>query len=274
MKDTGKEGMKEAVSLEIRDHLAWVTINREEQRNALDFDVLQGLCDAFLRLQQFCEGEQAYKEVRCVVLGGAGDKAFVAGADIKVMQQSDRVRLHRFIRLGQRLMREIERTPLPVIAVVQGFALGGGLELALACDFIIAGTSAKLGQPEVNLGLIPGFGGTQRLCARAGVATAKRLVMTGQMVTAEEAKALGVIDWCVPPEELANKTAEVVRLLLTKAPLALAAAKRAIENFYMQTKLAGLEQEVEEFLGIFSTQDAGVGISAFLEKGTPEFTGR
>lgn len=266
--------MSEIVSLNIEELVATVRINRAKALNALNFEVLEGLEEAFGKLQALCQGDRKYSECRAVVLRSAGEKAFVAGADIKVMHGASQEKISRFIASGQQLMRRIELTPLPVIAVVQGFALGGGLELALACDMILASEQARFGQPEVSLGLIPGFGGTQRLAARVGIGTAKRLVYLGETITCREAKDLGIIDWMVPEDQLENKLAEITLALVEKSPLALASAKRAIEKFYSPHKSAGLSFEEEEFLELFSSEDAKEGLTAFTEKRKPQFQGR
>ena len=262
------------VTLEIVDRVATITVQREASRNALSGEVLTALSEALKALQPLIEGTSAYAECRAVVLRGAGEKAFVAGADIREMQQAGREELARFIWLGQRVMRELEQLPLPVVAAVHGFAIGGGLELALAADLIVASTAAKLGQAEVNLGLIPGFGGTQRLAARVGAGTAKRLVLTGETISAEEAFRLGVVDYLVPNERFQEEVNRVLKMLTEKSPLAVAAGKRAVERFFAQDKLAGLTVEVEEFLRLFESGDAREGLSAFLEKRTAKFPGR
>ena len=249
-------------------------MQREASRNALSGEVLSALSEAVQTLQPLTQGPTAYSECRAVVLRGAGEKAFVAGADIREMQRATREDLARFIWLGQRVMREIELLPLPVIAAVHGFAIGGGLELALAADLIVASTAAKLGQAEVNLGLIPGFGGTQRLAARTGAGTAKRLVLTGETIAAEEGFRLGVVDYLVPVEHFEAEVSRVLKLLTEKSPLAIAAGKRAVERFFSQDKLAGLTVEVEEFLHLFESGDAREGLSAFLEKRPAQFPGR
>lgn len=262
------------VTLEIADRIATITVQREASRNALSAEVLAALSEAVRSLQPLTEGSSAYSECRAVVLRGAGEKAFVAGADIREMQQASRAELAGFIALGQRVMREIESLPLPVVAAVHGFAIGGGLELALAADLIVASTAAKLGQAEVNLGLIPGFGGTQRLAARVGSGAAKRLVLTGETISADEAFRIGVVDYLAPPERFQEEVARVLKTLTEKSPLAIAAGKRAVEHFFAQQKLAGLTAEVEEFLRLFESGDAREGLSAFLEKRTAQFPGR
>ena len=174
-----------------------------------------------------------------------------------------------YIELGQRVMRKIEHFHLPVIAALNGFALGGGLELALACDLIFAADSAKVGQPEVNLGIIPGFGGTQRLILRAGVGTAKLLCFTGDIITADEALRLHVIDKIFPASDLLNQTEAVALKIVEKAPQAIKGAKVVIQATADQTLIAGLREEVDEFLKLFGTKDREEGMKAFMQKRKP-----
>lgn len=263
----------QAVTLTINNAVAEIRICRPESLNALDTFVLQGLSDVFNQLAKKCQGLNAFEDCRVATISGEGSKAFVAGADIKLMQRAAKAEVAQFLWCGQKLMREIELLPLPVIAVLDGFALGGGLELALACDLIIATEKAKVGQPEVNLGLIPGFGGTQRLVHRVGVAAAKRLIYTAEMISAEEAFRIGLVDWLVPSGELQEKVRKTCEIIICKGPLALQGAKRAIEQSVQTAKLSGLTKEVEEFLVAFDSADAREGLNAFLEKRQPKFRG-
>lgn len=256
---------KPLVSLFINNQVASIVIQREESLNALNEEVLLGLLHAFERIE---------KDVRVITLAGAGGKAFVAGADIKFMEAATRAKLSSFIELGQRVMRKIELFPAPVIAVVNGFAIGGGFELALACDLIVVTEKAKLGQAEVSLGIIPGFGGTQRLVQRAGVGTAKRLIYTTENISGEEAYRLGLADWFVDSNEVEAKLEEICNTIKAKGPLAIAAAKRSIENAVAQQKLFGLTREVEEFVDLFQTNDTKEGLRAFIEKRRPSFGGQ
>lgn len=248
--------------------VATITINRPESLNALNEEVLRSLSAQLDEL-----AAKSFASLRAVVLRGAGEKAFVAGADIKLMQQASVSELRSFIALGQSVMRQIEMSKVPVVAAVDGFAIGGGLELALACDIIVASTKAKLGQAEVNLGLIPGFGGTQRLALRAGLGSARRLILTGETIAAEEAFRLGVVDYLVEPEKFDATLAEVVATLCSKSPFALAAAKRATEELFASPKRGGLTAEVEEFVQLFHYEDTKEGLLAFLEKRKPQFRG-
>lgn len=263
----------ELVSLTLKDRLATIEISREKNLNALNQEVLSGLSSALGKIFQFCQGPRAYDECRLVLLRGSGPKAFVAGADIKEMAALEPHGVQSFTVLGQRVMREIESLPLPVIAVLQGFTFGGGLELALAADLIIASEKAVLGQPEVKLGLIPGFGGTQRLIRRVGIGQAKKIILTGDEISAAEGSRIGLVDYLAPAETLETQVESVCQSLLARSPLALAAAKRAIEKHVEGNTIAGLAFEQEEFIRSFGSQDAKEGLDAFLNKRTPTFSG-
>jgi enoyl-CoA hydratase len=249
------------------DGVYTVTINRPESLNALNADVLQSL---ILQFEEIAKNDQ----VRVVVITGAGQRAFVAGADIHSMSELQGRAIADYLELGQRAMRHIEQCRVPVIAAVNGFALGGGLELALSCDLIICSTSAKLGQPEVNLGIIPGFGGTQRLIQRCGIGVARRLCYTGELLTAEEGKSVGLVDKVVSDDALSAESVAWATLIAQKAPLAVQGAKRVIRASQEGTLLAGLRLEVEEFLQLFKTADREEGMAAFMQKRKPTFTGR
>jgi enoyl-CoA hydratase len=244
-----------------------LTIHRPESLNALNPDVLQGLA---LQLERVIRDDGS----RCVIITGSGPKAFVAGADINSMSQLGPRALADYVELGQRVMRLIENTPVPVIAAVNGFALGGGLELALACDLIVAADTAKLGQPEVNLGIIPGFGGTQRLIHRCGVGTARRLCYTGELLSAEEARTVGLVDKVVSSERLLEEARHWAKTIAAKGPLAVRGAKKVINRAIEPALLSGLRLEVEEFMRLFQTADREEGMGAFLQKRAPKFTGR
>lgn len=205
---------------------------------------------------------------------GSGPKAFVAGADIRSMSQFGPRAIADYLELGQRTMRAIESLAVPVIAAVHGFALGGGLELALACDLIVCSASAKLGQPEVSLGIIPGFGGTQRLIHRCGVGQARRLCYSGELIAAEEARVIGLADRVFPDESFDAEVIAMAELIGSKAPLAVQGVKRVIHRSQETSLLSGLRHEVEEFLTLFSTADREEGMEAFIQKRKPNFTGR
>ncbi len=257
----------EAVRKEIVGSRAELTIQRPHHLNALNSDVLYSL---LLHLEKIGSAP----EVHAVLITGQGEKAFVAGADVASMAQLGPRAIADYVELGQRTMRAVEKCAVPVVAAVNGFALGGGLELALSCDLIVASDKAKIGQPEVNLGIIPGFGGTQRLIQRSGVGVARRLCLTGELILADEALRCGVVDYVFPHAELMQKARDICDLIATKGPLAVRGAKRVIRESQEQVLLAGLRLEVEEFLKLFTTSDREVGMEAFMKKSEARFTGR
>jgi enoyl-CoA hydratase len=244
-----------------------VTIDRPDALNALDVEHAEGLRD---RLSELARDEDA----RVVVLTGAGDRAFAAGADIKYMQGLDVLGARRWGALGQECARLLEEMPKPTIAAVNGFALGGGCELALACDLRYASSRAKLGQPEVTIGVIPGWGGTQRLARIAGVGVAKDLVLTGRTVEAEEALRLGLVSAVVEPDALLAHVLEVAAGLAAKSALALAYAKEALNLAALGEAHAHLETEERLFAMLFASEDQAEGMAAFVEKREPMFRGR
>jgi enoyl-CoA hydratase len=244
-----------------------VTINRPQVRNALDIRTLEELVEAFAEIERM-------PEIRCVILTGAGDKAFIAGADIAAMVDMSVEEARRFAGLGHRLADALEGLKAPTIAAVNGFALGGGLELALCCDFILASSNAKLGQPEVTLGVLPGFGGTQRLPRRVGIARARQLLYTGELLGAEEARALGLVNEVTEPAALLPRARALGEAIAGRAPLAVTFAKRAVrrgEDLPLDRALA-FEQEL--FAALFGTADQKEGMRAFLEKRPPRWQGR
>jgi len=212
--------------------------------------------------------------VRVVVLTGAGDRAFAAGADIKYMSGLNPAEAKEWGELGQEVGRLLETSPQPSIAAVNGFALGGGCELALACDIRYAASTAKLGQPEVNLGIIPGWGGTQRLARVCGTGVAKDLILTGRPVDAAEALRIHLVTAVFEPDELMDKTMETARVLAAKGPLALAAAKAAVDQALQGEHPANLQSEADRFGELFASDDTKEGLTAFAEKREPRFTGR
>jgi len=233
--------------------------------NALDRPTLEELRDRLLELRDDVEA-------RVVVLTGAGEKAFVAGADIKYMSGLGTDEAKEWGGLGHACGRLLETMPKPTIAAINGFALGGGCELALACDLRYASSAAKLGQPEINLGIIPGWGGTQRLARVCGLGAAKDLILTGRVVDADEALRIGLVNGVHDP--VLEKVREVGALLASKSPLALAAAKRALNHALQGDHVGNLEREADEFGSLFTSEDAKEGMTAFAEKREPRFVGR
>lgn len=258
----------ENLKIEKKDGYAVVTIDRPKALNALNGQVLQELASAFTELSQASSG------VRGIILTGAGDKAFVAGADIAAMKNMTAIQADEFCQLGHRTMQIIENFPGPVIAAVNGFALGGGLELALSCDFIYASEKAKLGLPEVNLGLFPGFGGTQRLSRLIGKNKAKELVYTAYTMSAEQAKEWGVVNHVIPADQLLEKAIACLQMILTKSPLAVRLAKKMINQGTDLPLDNGLQLEQSQFPLVFASEDCKEGVTAFLEKRKPEFQGK
>ena len=244
-----------------------ITVNRADKLNALNRDTLNELTLAFAQAAQ----DDA---VRAVVLAGAGDKAFVAGADIAEMNGYTPIQAQGFSRAGQRLMTSIERLGKPVVARIQGFALGGGMELAMACHLRVASEKARFGQPEINLGLIPGFGGTQRLLRLAGRGATLELCLTGAMIGAQRAYELGIVNRVVAPEALDETVDALADQLAASAPLAAAGILDAVLQGGEATLDQGLEFETQAFALAFSTEDMREGTAAFLEKRKAEFKGR
>jgi enoyl-CoA hydratase len=253
--------------LETSDGIATVTVNRPQALNALNEPTLQELLCCF-------EGLERDPAVRVAILTGAGEKAFVAGADIAAMQAMDAVAARRFALLGQQVMKRIEQLSKPVIAAVNGFALGGGCELALACDIRLAADNARFGQPEVNLGVIPGFAGTQRLPRLIGKGRAKELLFTGDMIDAVEACRLGLANRLVPRAELAAAARELAAKIPAQGALAIALCKDAIDNGLEMELDKACRYEADQFALCFATADQKEGMAAFLEKRPASFQGR
>ncbi len=249
------------------DYVATLTINRPAVRNALDRKTLNELHRAFFEFRHD-------QDARVLILTGAGERAFVAGADIAAMAEMTQEEAEDFARLGQNLTAAIEAIPKAVIAAVNGFALGGGCELAMACDFILASENARFGQPEVNLGLIPGFGGTQRLARIVGRALAKQMIFTGEVVTAQRALEIGLANAVYPLEGLMEAAHGIARAIAQKGPVAVGAAKRALNRGYDLTLEVGMEFESMLFGSMFKTEDMREGTRAFLEKRAADFKGR
>jgi enoyl-CoA hydratase len=248
------------------DAVAVLTIDRPEAMNALDVGTLEELRD---KLGEALDNE----EVLAIVLTGAGDRAFAAGADIKYMSALSVDEAKEWGGLGHAVGELLETAPKATIAAVNGFALGGGCELALACDLRYASSAAKLGQPEVNLGIFPGWGGTQRLARVCGLGVAKDLILCGRAVDADEALRIGLVNGVFEPGELMEKTLEVAKTIVSKGPLAVAAAKAAINQALQGDHAENLEAEADSFGELFSSKDAREGMTAFVEKREAHFTG-
>ncbi|MBV2209335.1 MAG: enoyl-CoA hydratase/isomerase family protein [Thermomonas sp.] len=242
-------------------------INRPDKLNALNAATLDALDTAFAEAAQDAE-------VRVIILTGAGSKAFVAGADIAEMNTLTPVQGRDFSLRGTRMMRRVEKLNKPVIAMINGFALGGGLELAMCCHLRVAADSAKMGQPEINLGLIPGFGGSQRLLRLCGRAATLELCLTGAPITAERALHLGIVNRVVPAAELEAETLKLATQLANAAPLALRGMLDCVNIGGECGIEEGLEYESAQFGLMFSSNDMREGTSAFLEKRKPSFSGR
>jgi enoyl-CoA hydratase len=247
--------------------VATVTVNRPQALNALDGPTLEALVTAFRALA-------AEPGVRCVILTGAGEKAFVAGADIKAMAAMTPAEAGALAGIAHRLGEVIDGMPAPVIAAVNGFALGGGCELALMADFIYAASTAKFGQPEVGLGVIPGLGGTQRLPRRIGLAPARELLYTGAIIDAAEALRLGLVNAVLPPGDLMPRVRAVADAIAARAPLAVAAAKRAAREGAELPLGAALEVERLLFSSLFATEDQKEGMRSFMEKRAATWKGK
>ena len=247
------------------DSVAVITIDRPDALNALNVETLTELRDRLLELA-------ADEDARVVVLTGAGEKAFVAGADIKYMSELDPDQAKAWGALGHETGRLLETMPKPTIAAVNGFALGGGCELALACDIRYASSRAKLGQPEVNLGIVPGWGGTQRLAHVCGIGVAKELIYTGRTVDAEEALRIGLVNAIADP--VLEKALETAHELAGKSRLALSLAKELCNLTLGVDYTVALASEAERFGALFSSEDAKEGLTAFVEKRAPNFVGR
>ena len=256
----------ETLLVERRERVAIITINRPDKRNALNIKTREEGAAAFEELR-------ADDSVRVVIITGAGDKAFIAGADIAEFAGRTAV-TQREVMTGRSLFTAIDSFPKPVIAMINGYCLGGGCELALACDLRIASERASFGQPEINLGIIPGGGGTQRLTHLVGEGKAMELILTGEIINAQAAHAIGLVNTVVPHEELEAKTLEIANRIAEKSPIALRLAKEAVKTAARSTLDEGLRREIDLFALCFSSEDKDEGVKAFLEKRKPEFKGR
>jgi enoyl-CoA hydratase len=256
--------MYKTLLTEIENGTFIITINRPDKLNALNKDVFNDLDEVIDEIYQ-------NREIKSAIITGAGNKAFVAGADISEFLELDASQATELSARGHKVFDKIENSPKPIVAAVNGFALGGGCELALACHFIYASDNAKFGQPEVNLGLIPGYGGTQRLTQLVGRNLSMELLMSGIMISAKEAMDYGVVNKVFPPGELLPKTKEILSLLQSRAPVAIAKVIECVNNFDHTQQ--GYDHEIKKFGECFATEDAKEGATAFLEKRKPNFKG-
>jgi enoyl-CoA hydratase len=256
----------ETLLFEKRDRVGIITINRPDKRNALNIKTRE-------------EGAALLDELRndtsinVVVITGAGDKAFIAGADIAEFAGRTAM-MQRDVMTARSLFTAIDTFPKPIIAMINGYCLGGGCELALACDIRIASETASFGQPEINLGIIPGGGGTQRLTRLVGEGRAMEMILTGEIIDAKSAYQIGLVNHVFPPDVLQAKTMEIANRIAEKSPIALSLAKEAVKLASRSLLDEGLRREVDLFALCFSTDDKNEGVSAFLEKRKPEFKGK
>ena len=257
----------ESLILDREDSLAIITLNRPRVLNALTFGLLTELKDAVEKLEDDTD-------IRVLIITGAGDRAFCSGSDVNELDKIGPERATAYMRLGQRAFRAIEESGTPVIAAVNGYALGGGSELAQACDLRVAAESAKFGQLEITLGSIPGWGGTQRLPRLIGPAKAKEMVFTGEMIDAQEAYRVGLVNQVCPDDELMDATKELARKIASKGPIALRVAKWAIDRGLDGSLATGLELETLGVALCTTTEDQLEGTLAFKERRPPVFKGR
>lgn len=252
------------INTEIKNNIAILTINRPDALNAMNEEVVT---DLELAVETCIKDEN----VGVIILTGAGEKAFVAGADIKKMQMMDSEDALAFGKSGQKMTLTIENSPKPVIAAVNGFALGGGCEISMACHIRVASENAIFGQPEVLLGILPGWGGTQRLPKLVGMGMAIEIITTGRMIGAEEARTIGLVNHVVPQSELLKKCKELANQILKNGPNAIANSLDSIQKGVGNTTEEGLAIEVDNFSKLFGSEEASEGLSAFIEKRSPNF---
>lgn len=257
----------ENIKVETRNKIAYVTIDRPKVLNALNMQTMEELRQAFTQIK-------SDKDVRVVLLTGAGEKAFVAGADINELQKNNPVEAKEYTHRGQAVLDVIENLGKPVIACINGFALGGGCELAMACTMRLASENAKLGQPEVKLGIIPGYGGTQRLPRLVGKGIAAQLLLTGDMINAQEAHRIGLVNDVAPASELIPRAEAIAQAIIKNAPLAIQYCLEAVNHGMEMSQQEGLFLEATLFSVCCATEDKKEGTTAFLEKRAANFQGR
>jgi enoyl-CoA hydratase len=255
------------ITISIDKEIAVITINRPKFLNALNSEVLRELLEAVDLIDQ----DPLF---RAVIVTGAGEKAFAAGADIAEMQHKDVLEARAFATLGNKTFSKLESINKPVIAAVNGFALGGGCELAMACDIRIAGNKAKFGQPEVGLGIMAGFGGSQRLARLVGTGIAKEILFTGDLINAERAYEIGLVNQVVDSTEVLEEAKKMAKTIAAKSPLGIGFSKKSINEGVNLDLERALSLETELFGSLFSTKDQSEGMSAFLEKRQPVFIGK
>lgn len=258
--------MYTTLAAELSEGIYIITVNRPDKMNALNKDV-------FTDLNAAADFINSNDDIRSAIITGAGPKAFVAGADITEFGGLDKTAAMALAKRGQDIFLKIEHSRKPIIAAVNGFALGGGCELAMACHFRIASDNAKFGQPEVNLGLIPGYGGTQRLTQLVGKGRAIELLISGNMIDANTALQYGLVNYVVPQAELLDKAKAILQVINTKAPIAVAKCIEVANTVFDETK-NGFEEEIRSFGECFATEDMKEGTTAFLEKRKASFKGR
>ena len=257
----------ENIRFDKKDQIAYVTIDRPKVLNALNMATMGELRSLFADLKQD-------REVRVVILTGAGEKSFVAGADISELQRNNPVEAKEYTHRGQAVLDQIENLGKPVIACINGFALGGGCEIAMACTIRLASENAKLGQPEVKLGIIPGYGGTQRLPRLVGKGIALQLLLTGEMIGAEQAQRIGLVNEVVPVGQLISRAEAIAQMIIKNAPLAIQYCLEAVNHGMEMTQQEGLYLEATLFAVCCATEDKIEGTSAFLEKRAAHFLGK
>ncbi|MBL0385364.1 enoyl-CoA hydratase/isomerase family protein [Tumebacillus sp. ITR2] len=257
----------ENLLFEVRDHIGFITLNRPKSLNALNSSLLR-------ELGHLLDEIKTNDDIRAVIITGTGEKAFAAGADISEMQPMTAIQGRKFSADGMDSITKLETLPQPTIAAVNGFALGGGCEVVLACDMRIASTNAKFGQPEVNLGVTPGFGATQRLPRLVGAGIAKELLLTGDVIGAERAHQIGLVNHVVEPENLMEKAIEIATKIAGKGQLSVRMTKQGVNEGMNMDVERGLQYETELFALSFSTEDQKEGMQAFLEKRPANFQGK